>query len=294
MDMITRVGFDELYIAVRLRSVGINTCPAVLTTFHELAMVRGQGHLRSVHIHTPTRDVYSLVVRAILRTGIDLRPDLKCHIFTRDMPHLLAGPYRAVRIRTHRDVRKAPGSGYLQEITCRLKCYVEVIHRRSRIRYHPSDGSRRCLECTRQTEYRQFAYLGETGFSTARTHQLSVIVFIFVVITYIVIRAVRIRHTYQIRLVILRAALAGHTRQTVHRVDLLGSRTIGRSLRVVFVLAVSLVILLVGCKEIAAATIHRVVQQIETEERTGRRIVLLICKGIRSMTRITFDLTVRP
>ena len=196
------------------------------------------------------------------------------------MPHLLRRPYRAVGIRTHLNVRKACGSCHLQEITCRLECHVEVIHRRSRIRYHPSDGSCRRLESVRQTEYRQFAYLGEMGFGSTRTHRLSVIVFIFVVITYIVIRAVRIRHTYQIRLVILRAALAGHTRQTVHRVDLLYRGTIGRSLRVVFVLAVSLVILFVGCKEITAATVNRIIQEIETEDRTRGLIVLTIRIGI--------------
>ena len=200
------------------------------------------------------------------------------------MPHLLAGPYRAVRIRTHLDVRKAHRGCYLQEITCRFEPYVQVSYRRSRICYHPSDSTSRRLECTRQTEYRQFAYLGEVGFRTIRTHRFSGIVFIGVVITYIVIRAVRLRHTHQIRLVILRAALAGHTRQTIHRVDLLSSSTIGRFLRVVLVHTISLDILLVRCKEIAAATVHRVVQQIETEECTRGRFVLAVRIGISRFT----------
>ena len=291
VDMITRVGLNKLYIAVRLRSVGINTCPTVLTTFHEFGMVRGQGHLPSVHIHTPTRDVYSLVGCTVLRTGIDLRPDLQCHIVCCDMPHLLAGPNGAVCVRAHLDVCKAHGSGHLQEITCRLECHVEVIHRRSRIRYHPSECTGRRLEGTRQTEDRQFTYLGKMGFGSTRTHRLSGVVFVFVVITYIVIRAVRIRHTHQIRLVILRAALAGHTRQTIHRIDLLDCSTIGRFLRVVFVHTIPFIILLVGCKEIAAATVNRVIQQIETEERTRGLVVLTIRIGISCFTFGDFTCT---
>ena len=173
---------------------------------------------------------------------------------------------------------------YLQHISLWFELNAEVEIRRSRIHHHLSVRSGRGFE-TRQVFHRQFAYLGEMGLSIIRAHRLFV-VYVCVIVTHIVIRAVRLRHTHQIRLVVLRVVYTAHTHHTVYRVDLLSRSTIGRFLRVVFIHAVSLDILLIGCKEITAATIHRVVQQIETEDRTRGLIVFRIRKSI---SRFTFS-----
>ena len=118
VDMISRVRQDKLHVAVRLRSVGIDTCPPGLACTRLLCPMYKNGitHNR----YTPSFYINTRVLFRKLRTREKHRLNRERSIVIRNMPHFLTRPLVLTGF-AHTYVLAC---AYFQKITSRLKTNI--------------------------------------------------------------------------------------------------------------------------------------------------------------------------
>ena len=273
VNMPVRVGGHKLQVAIRIGTVNVDTCPTVAVNNTSAAYDR---HVCTAYHFTPAGNICARVRLAELRAGEHRGFDGQGSPLRGDMPHLLTRPGRVVGIRNQTDVTSCVCA---QEVSTGLELHTQVLNAGlGRVNHHLSVRTARSLKT--QIVNLQRVDILELGVECVTSVRMAILV----LITYVEIRTVRLRNKHIIRKVVLGVTQPLHTLQTVNGVDLLLCGVRCRRYGKVFVVLFK--ILLVVCEEIRIRTgrSNRLVQHVQTENRTLGRLVLVVCKCIHRLT----------
>ena len=273
VNMPVRVGGHKLQVAIRIGTVNVDTRPTVAVNNTSAAYDR---HVRTAYHFTPAGNICARVRLAELRTGEHRGFDGQDSPLRGDMPHLLTRPGRVVGIRNHTDVTTCVCT---QEVATGLELHTQVLNAGlGRVNHHLSVRTARSLKTQivnlQRVDIRELRVEGVTSVRMA----------ILVLITYVIIRTVRLRNKHIIGKVVLGVTQPLHTLQTVNGVDLLLCGVRCRRYGKVFVVLFKILLVVRKIIRIRAGRSNRLVQHVQTENRTLGRLVLVVCKCIHRLT----------
>ena len=208
-DIFVLISHYKLHAAVLSSSIGVNTCPAVLTACGSGTGTAHDRDFLGIHILTPAFYCRTRIGRIELRTRIEHNSGLKCHICRINIPHFIDHPCAVIHL-THIHIHAAVR---LEEITLRLKRNSKVLLRRSGIHHHPSIRIGRCYKRLTTTPRRAFQTIYaqrvdvlelRNGCTRGIQSNSSTTVYIRIVLTYIVICTIIRRNVHPAGFVNLR------------------------------------------------------------------------------------------